>query len=83
MIRPSEISKLAHQLGLDDKTIEKDYVLTWVLLALAASPLCELLAFKGALPSRRCTSLRDENHTWSTVTCAIIYTTPPEIASPA
>jgi len=47
MIRPSEISKLAHQLGLGDKTIEKDYVLTWVLLALAASPLCELLAFKG------------------------------------
>lgn len=47
MIRLSEISKLAHQLGLGDKTIEKDYVLTWVLLALADSPLCELLAFKG------------------------------------
>ncbi|MBN2550769.1 MAG: nucleotidyl transferase AbiEii/AbiGii toxin family protein [Anaerolineales bacterium] len=47
MIRSSEISKLAHQLGLGDKTIEKDYVLTWVLLGLAASPLCELLAFKG------------------------------------
>jgi len=47
MIRSSEISKLAHQLGLGDKTIEKDYVLTWVLFALAASPLRELLAFKG------------------------------------
>jgi hypothetical protein len=47
MIRPSEISKLAHQLGLGDKTIEKDYVLTWVLLAMADSPLCEMLAFKG------------------------------------
>jgi hypothetical protein len=47
MIRPSEISKLAHQLGLGDKTIEKDYMLTWVLLALADSPLCDLLAFKG------------------------------------
>jgi predicted nucleotidyltransferase component of viral defense system len=47
MIHPSEISKLAHQLGLGDKTIEKDYVLTWALLALADSPLCERLAFKG------------------------------------
>ena len=47
MIHPSEISKLAHQLGLGDRTIEKDYVLTWVLLAMAHSPLSEGLAFKG------------------------------------
>jgi predicted nucleotidyltransferase component of viral defense system len=47
MIRPAEISKLAHRLGLGDKTIEKDYILTWVLLAIAESPLNELLAFKG------------------------------------
>ena len=47
MIRSSEISKLAHRLGLGDKTIEKDYVLTWVLFALAASPLRQQLAFKG------------------------------------
>lgn len=47
MIRPAEISKLAHRLGLGDKTIEKDYVLTWVLLAITASPLCDLLALKG------------------------------------
>jgi len=47
MIQSSEISKLAHRLGLGDKTIEKDYVLTWVLLALADSPLCDELAFKG------------------------------------
>ena len=32
MIPPSEIARLAHRLGLGDKTIEKDYVLTWVLL---------------------------------------------------
>ena len=31
MIRPAEISKQAHQLGLGDKTIEKDSLLTWVL----------------------------------------------------
>jgi predicted nucleotidyltransferase component of viral defense system len=47
MIPTSEISKIAHRLGLGDKTIEKDYVLTWLLIALAASPLCEVLAFKG------------------------------------
>ena len=47
MIRPAEISKQAHRLGLGDKTIEKDYLLTWVLQAIAASPLHDLLAFKG------------------------------------
>ena len=47
MIHSSEISKLAHKLGLGDKTIEKDYVLTWVLHSIAASPLQGKLAFKG------------------------------------
>jgi predicted nucleotidyltransferase component of viral defense system len=47
MIPPAEISRMAHRLGLGDKTIEKDYVLTWVLLAIANSPLRERLAFKG------------------------------------
>ena len=47
MIHSSEISKLAYKLGLGDKTIEKDYVLTWVLHAIAASSLQGKLAFKG------------------------------------
>ncbi len=47
MIPPGEIARLAHQLGLGDKTIEKDYVLTWALLAIANSPLRDRLAFKG------------------------------------
>ena len=47
MIPPAEIARLAHRLGLGDKTIEKDYVLTWVLLAIANSPLRDGLAFKG------------------------------------
>lgn len=47
MIHISEVSKLAHKLGLGDKTIEKDYVLSWVLHAVAASPLQSQLAFKG------------------------------------
>jgi len=47
MIPPSEIARMAHRLGLGDKTIEKDYVVTWMLLAVANSPLRERLAFKG------------------------------------
>jgi len=47
MIPPGEIARLAHRLGLSDKTIEQDYVLTWVLLAIAHSPLRDRLAFKG------------------------------------
>ena len=47
MIHSGEISKLAHKLGLGDRTIEKDYVLTWVLDAIANSPLSSQMAFKG------------------------------------
>jgi predicted nucleotidyltransferase component of viral defense system len=47
MIQPGEVARLAHRLGLGDKTIEKDYVLTWLLLAIANSPLRDRLAFKG------------------------------------
>lgn len=47
MIPPSELARLAHRLRLGDKTIELDYVLTWVLLAIANSPLRDQLAFKG------------------------------------
>ncbi len=47
MIHSSEISKSAHKLGLGDRTIEKDYVLTWVLHAIANSPLRSQMAFKG------------------------------------
>jgi predicted nucleotidyltransferase component of viral defense system len=47
MIPAAEVARLAHRLGLGDKTIEKDYVLTWTLLAIASSPLRNRLAFKG------------------------------------
>ncbi len=47
MIPPSEIARQAHRLSLGDKTIEQDYVLTWVLQAIANSPLRDRLAFKG------------------------------------
>ena len=47
MIPRSEIFRMAHRLNLGDKTIEQDYVLTWVLLAIANTPLRDRLAFKG------------------------------------
>ena len=47
MIPQAEISKLAFREGMSDKVIEKDYVITWILLALANSDLKKALAFKG------------------------------------
>src|SRR3990167_7176686 len=47
MIPQAEISKLAFREGMSDKIIEKDYVITWILLALADSDLKGSLAFKG------------------------------------
>ncbi len=47
MIPQAEISKLAFREGMSDKVIEKDYVITWILLALADSDLNNLLAFRG------------------------------------
>lgn len=47
MIPQAEISKLAYREGMSDKVIEKDYVITWILLALADSDLKKSLVFKG------------------------------------
>ncbi|MHB8858314.1 MAG: nucleotidyl transferase AbiEii/AbiGii toxin family protein [Thermoleophilia bacterium] len=47
MIPQAEISQIAYREGMSDKVIEKDYVITWVLLALADSKLAAALAFKG------------------------------------
>ncbi|MHB1326063.1 MAG: nucleotidyl transferase AbiEii/AbiGii toxin family protein [Thermoleophilia bacterium] len=47
MIPPAEISKLAFRESMSDKVIEKDYVITWILLALADSSLKDFLVFKG------------------------------------
>ena len=47
MILATEISKVAHSLGLGERTIEKDYVLTWILFAIADLPMRDRLAFKG------------------------------------
>ncbi len=47
MITQREISQRAYHEKMSDRVIEKDYVLTWILLALADSPLVGLMAFKG------------------------------------
>jgi len=47
MITQAEISKIAYRGSVSDCTIEKDYVIDWVLLGLADSHLKDLLAFKG------------------------------------
>ena len=47
MITQREISQLAYQLKMNDKVIENDYVITWLLLALADSELKDTIVFKG------------------------------------
>ncbi|MHB8168376.1 MAG: nucleotidyl transferase AbiEii/AbiGii toxin family protein [Thermoleophilia bacterium] len=47
MIPQAEISKIAFREGMSDKVIEKDYVITWILLSSADWKLADDLAFKG------------------------------------
>jgi predicted nucleotidyltransferase component of viral defense system len=45
MISTAELAKLAHRLGVSDRVIEKDYVLSWLLIAIAESDLRKSLVF--------------------------------------
>jgi len=54
MISTAEVAKLAHRLGVGDRVIEKDYVLSWLLVAIAESELRNGLAFKGGTALKRC-----------------------------
>lgn len=47
MITQRELSRRAYQEQKQDRVIEKDYIITWLLLGISNSPLAELLAFKG------------------------------------
>jgi uncharacterized protein len=48
MIKPAEIKQYAHQSGVRDTQIEKDYILTWILYSISRhEQLSEVLAFKG------------------------------------
>jgi len=54
MIPAAELAKLAHRLGVGDRVIEKDYVLSWLLVAVAESDLRHALVFKGGTALKRC-----------------------------
>jgi len=54
MIPAAELARLAHRLGVGDRVIEKDYVLSWLLVAIAESELGNALAFKGGTALKRC-----------------------------
>jgi len=47
MIPQAEVFRLAHREGVGERVIEKDYVLSWVLVAIAESDLRDQVAFKG------------------------------------
>lgn len=47
MIPRSELQRLAHRLKMNELVLEKDYILTWILLGIANSDMYPLLAFKG------------------------------------
>ena len=54
MISAAEVAKLAHRLGVGDRMIEKDYVLSWLLVAIAESKQRSGLVFKGGTALKRC-----------------------------
>ncbi len=47
MITRAEVSRFAHEEGISDRAVEKDYVLGRLLMGLSDSLLRSLLAFKG------------------------------------
>jgi uncharacterized protein len=48
MIEPKEVNKVATENKVNDRQIEKDYVLSWVLLAISKNKiLSKALVFKG------------------------------------
>lgn len=50
MISPAEIARWSHRFGVSERVIEKDYVLSWLLVAIGESHLRDALAFKAAHP---------------------------------
>ena len=48
MIKPGEIQRKAHALGVRDQQIEKDYILSWILFGVAKHEyLSKAIVFKG------------------------------------
>lgn len=53
MIPREEISRLSYRLKMNELILEKDYVLTWILLGIADSKLFPILVFKGGTALKR------------------------------
>ncbi len=53
MISAAEVFTEAHRVGVGDLVIEKDYVLGWLLIAIAESDLRREIAFKGGTALKR------------------------------
>jgi len=53
MISRTEVFRLAHRFGVGERVIEKDYVVSWVLVAIAESDLRGHVAFKGGTALKR------------------------------
>jgi len=54
MFSAAEVANLAHRVGVGDRVIEKDYVLSWLLVAIAQSELRSGFVFKGGTALKRC-----------------------------
>jgi predicted nucleotidyltransferase component of viral defense system len=55
MIPPAEIQQKARKEGVRDTQVEKDYILSWILIGIAHSDvLSENLAFKGGTVLKKC-----------------------------
>lgn len=53
MISSAEVARLAHDLSVAQRVIEKDYVLSWLLIAIAESDLRGEVSFKGGTALKR------------------------------
>lgn len=53
MISQREVFVEANRVGVGERVIEKDYVLSWLLVAIADSPLRSEVAFKGGTALKR------------------------------
>lgn len=54
MVHRNRLTQLADDQGLDARTVERDYVLTHVLVGIARQAGCERMAFKGGTALRLC-----------------------------
>ena len=54
MIEKNEILKMATGLDLNPDTVEKDYVLGWMLFGINRQPAISTWAFKGGTSLKKC-----------------------------